>query len=645
MSLEYRLKLSDAQYSQFTASSENNDLPFIRSYVQAQQYPAKVAQSSKEAQLHRRTYLLLRRLVLSTQLAAEVIPSVVADCMIDGGYSFRSLGGWLGFLTTVSEKFPKQWSAGFELWKSRSTKVFEAPSKDSDSIRSLQNANSLLQICAEAGTKLMTGSDYLESVIEMYRRRSGTSGSQEHQQLVVEHLYLSMRNLMSDKARHPSLLLDQLYVLRADADRLGKKKIEVKSLLAAVLCTTGFLRHLAGDPAVIDTKRGQDMLDALLAYREQTRHLFPAPLRPRRKLEKGKGKDDHNEEMHIHQAAMVSQIHELFPDLSGHYIMRLLDHFTDDVEQTTAALLEPGSLPPTLRDPNAEIEEVKPMPKHAQPKPIQSSIPERKNVFDNDDFDKLKISSKQLHQGQRKISITEPELPDEKNKSKAAILAALSALDESEDERDDTYDLADVGGSVDQSVDTDSRKSEQNPHEEVLYKAWKDSTALFARDSKTRMSPVRQDLKRQTGMSDEQIEGWAIMLSRDPALQRRLQQRYSVTNTFRGNQSRLQPTSWQQATSEENSMDESDDRKRDTGDESGMSEDISRSNSTTGRGRGRGRGGGRGDFGGSGNTSEGSSTSERARGRGRGRGGRANHNRREGRARKMNRGMAGAPAP
>jgi activating signal cointegrator complex subunit 2 len=262
--------------------------------------------------------------------------------------------------------------------------------------------------------------------------------------------------------------------------------------------------------------------------------------------------------------------------------------------------------------------------------PVRNELPQRRNVFDGDDFDRLNISSKQIHQGRREIQIEESETPDEHSSRKAAILAALSKFDADDDERDDTYDVADVGGTVDQSEDTDKRPRgeralEQSPHEEVLFRAWKDSSALFARDSKTRISPVRQDLKRQTGMSDEQIEGWAIMLNRDAHLQDRLRKRYSTVTSFRGNQPALEAVRWHQSASEDNSANESD----------GHGEDSSNERGRGGRpfvNRGRGRGGFQGH----------STGDSRGRGRGRG-GGRANHNRREGRARKMGRGMAGAP--
>ena len=49
----------------------------------------------------------------------------------------------------------------------------------------------------------------------------------------------------------------------------------------------------------------------------------------------------------------------------------------------------------------------------------------------------------------------------------------------------------------------------------MLEQAYIRDPKLFDRDGQTRRSKARADLKAQTGMTDEQIEGWRIMLERD----------------------------------------------------------------------------------------------------------------------------------
>jgi hypothetical protein len=98
-----------------------------------------------------------------------------------------------------------------------------------------------------------------------------------------------------------------------------------------------------------------------------------------------------------------------------------------------------------------------------------------------------------------------------------------------EDEIDDTYD--DVGmptGKVDLgSVEDGSeevvkqRKNEIDPgilYESDLVHAYVNNVKVFERSAASRRSPDRAVLKKATGMSDEQLEGWSIMFSRNVSI-------------------------------------------------------------------------------------------------------------------------------
>lgn len=161
--------------------------------------------------------------------------------------------------------------------------------------------------------------------------------------------------------------------------------------------------------------------------------------------------------------------------------------------------------------------------------------------------------------------------------------------------------------------DTDLRDS----NEEALFAAYKQSPDAFNRDADTRRSRSRLTLKSETGMTDEAIEGWAIMITRDPRRLRRLEAKFSVLDAG-GSQRELVPTSWRDSAT----ATEDDSGAEDGGSGSGNA----RGGGGGGRGRGDGGRGGGGDRGGGG------------RGRGKERGGRANHSRRNQRAKKMARG-------
>ena len=211
-------------------------------------------------------------------------------------------------------------------------------------------------------------------------------------------------------------------------------------------------------------------------------------------------------------------------------------------------------------------------------------LPERRNVFDDDEFDKLAVDASRLHIGRRGKELTADKILSDRSKApaKSSILAALAAFDSDDDERDDTYDAEDVGASVDTATpgpdEADADLRDKN--EEALFRAYTTTPELFGRDAETRRGKARLALKSETGMTDEAIEGWSIMTARDPKRLRRLEAKYS---TFAGQQRELAPTSWRNSPAG-------------SGDESGQaSGDGGRHGGYRGRGRGRARGrGGRG---------------------------------------------------
>lgn len=205
--------------------------------------------------------------------------------------------------------------------------------------------------------------------------------------------------------------------------------------------------------------------------------------------------------------------------------------------------------------------------------------------------------------------------------TKAAILSALAALDPDDDERDDTYDAADVGGTVDTGDQEANGVNDSN--EELLFRAFQADSRIFARDADTRRSATRGKLRDETGMADEAIEGWAVMLQRNPAQMKRLEAKYA----WSGQQAQLDRSAWR-ASPAGSGAEESD-------------PDGANSGSRGGRARGGGGGRGRGGRGRGGNVAgpSGEKDTEAARrNKEAHKGARANHHRRDARARKMARG-------
>jgi activating signal cointegrator complex subunit 2 len=254
--------------------------------------------------------------------------------------------------------------------------------------------------------------------------------------------------------------------------------------------------------------------------------------------------------------------------------------------------------------------------------PKSSSFAERRNVYDDDEFDKLAVDTSRLHIGRRGKELTADKILSDRSKApaKSSILAALAAFDSDDDERDDTYDAEDVGASVDNATtgpdEADADLRDKN--EEALFRAYTMTPELFGRDSETRRGKARTALKSETGMTDEAIEGWGIMIGRDPRRLRRLEAKFS---TFAGQQRELAPTSWR-------------DSPAGSGDENGEASGDGQGQ----RGGSRGRGSGRGGRGGGGNVAgpvDDKGTQVARQRKDANKASRANHNRKDQRGKKM----------
>jgi len=243
------------------------------------------------------------------------------------------------------------------------------------------------------------------------------------------------------------------------------------------------------------------------------------------------------------------------------------------------------------------------------PRSTPPLLPTRRNIFDDDEFDQLAIDASRLHFGRRNPSRTADEILQDRSSApnKAAI------------------DVEDVGGTVDSATPGNNPEEAntyaRDAHEETLFRALKMTPGVFDRDGATRRGKARIALKEQTEMTDEAIEGWALMLSRDPRRLKRLEAKFS---SFSAAQRELNPTASR-------------------GDPGGSAtEDSDLGGSGRGSGGFRGRGGrGRSARGRDGNVAgpAGERGTEIARHKKEAnKGSRANHNRRDQRAKKMARG-------
>jgi activating signal cointegrator complex subunit 2 len=659
--VEFRLRLLPEHFHHFKLSHASSGISFLNSYFQSWDFshessPIHRSKNVKEQDLHRRCLLLLRRLLLETGTSYDCSPKDLFTILANASTAFGTSLLWTDTLQKAWQRQGKEIVASME-----ETRTYLIKSMTVGSINTvntmqdlIQQASNLSRCLPQAGKIMMTGSDYLDCVTSTYTDFSGKlepAAGEDFRRVLTENSYICLKSLMADSDPSTSVLLDDLYWLKANAEGEAKLNPNRPTLLSSLVCSTTFIRHLEVILGTSSNTRGDSVLHFLRLYRNKMSYLHRSFQAPKSKDRKRKGKARARpslQEMHIHKAAQLSQIHELFHDTPTPYILRLLDHFSDDVEAVTAALLEPESLPTDLQVPQMfadQSDTVSITHSDLAPRSTPPLPADRRNVFDDDDFDRLRISTSQVHIGRKERTYDEPSNPSENAKKKAAIMAALAVFDSDDDERDDTYDVADVGGAVDNTVDTDARPRRRGDreHEEVdvnertLFKAWRSHPEIFARDSKTRISKPRQELKRETGMGDEQIEGWAIMLERDDAAVQKLENKYTGPASFGGQQKGLAKSKWS-ANAAGTGTEEDTDHETDGADGPARGPDSGRGRSFRGsRGYGRGKGSTSGD-----SHDVGTQAARKRKEQGRGRGG-ANHNRREGRARKIGRGFGSLP--
>lgn len=493
----------------------------------------------------------------------------------------------------------------------------------------LARLNHLIHASPDAAATFLAGSDFFDALVGTYRLMNPPL-----RKVLVATTYLCHVGLTDGPAPRFAMLSDQLFALKAaaDAHRSGPLR-ESDSLVVELVSSTPLLRQVVNkaETAGVATGTLRGRITALEAYRRPG-----APRRRpgkvlRRRKEKGKatavigGGDAGPAEMNVHRASQITQIQDLFPDLGAGFVARCLDEFGEDTEAVIAHLLE-ESLPPHLASADRSEElcvpsspshlEIRLTP-HRSDHPVKHSthleppptppLPARHNIHDDDELDRLAVSTSALHFGKRDPEKTADELLEDKASApqKSAIYSALLAFDGDDDERDDTYDADDVGGAVD-AADEAGREAV----EEALYRAYQRDPAVFRRGF---AGPEREGLKGDTGMADEALEGWALLLERSPQLKQRLENKYT---SFSGVQEGVTSTKWR------------------AGDED---EGGSGRGGRGGRGPHRGRGGrGRGRGGASGPGEE--STEAARRRKEASKGSRANHSRRDQRARKMARG-------
>ncbi|KAJ4365865.1 hypothetical protein N0V83_008487 [Neocucurbitaria cava] len=560
---ELHLRLKDDQFTQTSLESDNLT-SFLVSYFHELANDDNLIGETQL--LRKRCFFLLHRLFSRATVPVDLLSwPVLSDIShaFPKSEQFRSLlqGLWTRQSGTIEKS----------LQTVKNSLIRNLESKRPEEVESTLNKIApLLKASTDANLYMLTGSDLLDALYDAYPKVPPTM-----QKKLVTMAYLGLTAALEGPKPNYSLLSDHLYSLKTSEEQEQKREPGKKTLVADLVTNTPVLDKIRDKTTAPEAARLKNTAASLSAFR-QSGLARPKKI-VRRKVDKGKNKAiadvfGHGAfagEIHVHRMSMISQIQDLFPDLGAGFVVKLLDEYNDSIEEVTAHLLE-DSLPPHLADADRSEK-------------LSSQTYDRRNVFDDDEFDKLAVDTSRLHIGRRGQNLDADKILSDRTKApaKSAILAALAAFDSDDDERDDTYDAEDVGASVDTAApgpdEADADLRDKN--EEALFRAYTMTPELFGRDSETRRGKARNALNSETGMTDEAIEGWGIMIGRDPKRLRRLEAKFS---TFAGQQRELQSTAWRDspaASGDEGSGDAQGGR----GGRGGFS--------GRGRGRGRGRGG------------------------------------------------------
>jgi activating signal cointegrator complex subunit 2 len=335
------LRLGDKEFS--STVSENDTLtPFLLSFVHELAHDDTIA--PRVQPLRKQCFFLLHRLFSRDDVPGSLLSwPVLSDiCHVyPKSEQFRSL-------------LQKVWAAmGGAIEKSLQTAktslIRNLESKRPEEAEStLNRVAPLLRVSPDASIYMLTGSDFLDALYAAY-----PNVPPPMKKKLVTVAYLGLTAVLEGQKPNYSLLSDHLYGLKSSEEQEQKKEPGKETLVADLVTNTPLLEKIREKATSPEAARVKNTAASMSAYRQSS---VARPKRlVRRKVDKGKDQaqnDDYGHgaftgEVHVHRMSMISQIQDLFPDLGGGFIVKLLDEYHDDIEQVTAHLLE-DSLPAHL---------------------------------------------------------------------------------------------------------------------------------------------------------------------------------------------------------------------------------------------------------------------------------------------------------
>lgn len=215
---------------------------------------------------------------------------------------------------------------------------------------------------------------------------------------------------------------------------------------------------------------------------------------------------------------------EMLPHLADDQISKLLTHYGKNLEALMNDFLEdPSLLESTIAEASADKGSDEPIKSVQTQHEREASLP----VLSKSDLVVRQDPTAELS-----------EIPDNlKNRNLARALALL--YDANDDERDDTYDDAEVKQPTSERVNVANEhkpngsevESEHDRIEGYLWELLKRDKSSFTRQA--RKTKLRKDMRANTKWTDEQIEGWSRMIEKSPKRAQLLEEKYIFKGNFR----------------------------------------------------------------------------------------------------------------
>ena len=222
---------------------------------------------------------------------------------------------------------------------------------------------------------------------------------------------------------------------------------------------------------------------------------------------------------HMERMSLISQIKDLFPDFGDGFLDACLKMFNDSVEEVIARLCD-DSLPESLK----QLDRHMPLKIPNRVSIDTSFMKTSDRITELPSYDALFPEGKSSEHPVQKHETV--KLLDDKSAISEAMRQRISAFSVYEDEYDDTYDDVpketpaamhheETADEVLDEVESRLRSTSiKDPNEFELLEVYTSDPDQLTKSR--RSTEPREKLKRRTGMTDEQIEGWKVMFDRNP---------------------------------------------------------------------------------------------------------------------------------